>query len=354
MTLPYVESLSRGAGLGFGKIFSPHMYIAYYDTDRGWHDACIQDYQPLHLEPASPIFHYAQSIFEGLKAYRRPDGSVQLFRARENVARLNRSAERLAMPAFDEAQNLRALNALVNLDRDWVPSDPGTSLYLRPTMIADGSGLGAHAARRFIYFIICSPSGSYYQKGIAPVSIRIEEKYVRAVKGGTGQAKAGGNYAASFKATTDAIAQGFDQVLWLDGKENRYLEEVGAMNIFFVIDNTIVTPELCGSILPGVTRDSVLQLARDFGLPVQERRIDVREIFDAHQRGALQEVFGTGTAAVISPVCVLEYLGQRILINDGQIGALSQRFYDTLSGIQRGLLDDTHAWTTTVPTDAVL
>ncbi|MFA5625753.1 MAG: branched-chain amino acid aminotransferase [Bradymonadales bacterium] len=347
-----LEQLRETANLGFGKVFSPHMFIAYYDPERGWHDQRIQEYQPISMDPAAPIFHYAQSIFEGLKAYRRPDGEVQIFRAKENVARLNRSAQRMAMPLFDEEENLRALDALVNLDRDWVPSAPGCSLYLRPTMIADGCGLGASSAKRFIYFIICSPSGAYYSKGIAPVSIQIEEKYVRAVKGGTGQAKAAGNYAGSFKATADAVKRGFDQVLWLDGKENRYIEEVGAMNIFFVIEDRLVTPELCGSILPGVTRDSVITLARDFGIEVEERRIDVRELYEAHRHGALREVFGTGTAAVISPVSVLEYKGERIEINGAKIGKLSQRMYDHLSGIQRATIEDKYNWCSVVSRDA--
>lgn len=332
------------SGLGFCKIFTDHMFLAEYTQELGWHDARIQPYGPLSLDPASTVFHYSQEIFEGLKVYRREDDGLQMFRPYENAMRMNRSADRLCMPEMDPEFQLKAMKTLTDLERDWVPYKEGTSLYLRPTMIGIGNELGVHPAKKYLYYIICSPSGSYYKNGLEPIRIHIEDRYVRAVKGGTGAAKTGGNYAASLKGMVEAQAKGFDQVLWLDGRENKYVEEVGAMNMIFVIDGKIVTAQLEGNILPGITRKSVLQLARDFGMEVEERRISVAELFEAHEQGRLTEAFGTGTAAVISPVGELAYRGRNIILNESKIGPISQKMYDTLVGIQRGLRPDPHDW----------
>lgn len=333
------------AHLGFGKIFTDHMFIVEYTVGTGWHDARIVPYGPLQIDPASPVLHYGQEIFEGLKVYRREDGGIQMFRPMENALRMNRSAERLCMPTLDPEFQVKAMKKLVRIEKDWIPTSDGTSLYLRPMMIAGGAELGVHPAKEFLYIIICSPCGSYYKNGIQPLRIHIEEHYVRAVKGGIGAAKTGGNYASSLKATFDAAARGFDQVLWLDGRENKYVEEVGAMNMMFVIDGKIVTAPLEGSILAGVTRKSILQLAQDMGYETEERRISVQELFDAHARGTLTEAFGTGTAAVISPVGEMEYDGRSMILNDRKIGKISQQMYDTLVGIQRGKTPDPHGWT---------
>lgn len=333
------------ASLGFGKFFTDHMFIAEYSVGKGWHDARIVPYGPLSIDPASPVLHYGQEIFEGLKAYRRKDGGIQLFRPMENALRMNRSAERICMPPLDPEFQVKAMKMLIQLEEDWIPSSEGTSLYLRPMMIADGAELGVHPAKHFLYVIICSPSGAYYKNGMQPLRIHIEDYYVRAVKGGIGSAKTGGNYAASLKATFDAAEKGFDQVLWLDGRENKYVEEVGAMNMMFVIDGKIVTAPLEGSILAGVTRKSILRLAQDKGYQTEERRISVQELFDAYERGGLTEAFGTGTAAVISPVGEMEYQGKSMVLNDHKIGNISQEMYDTLVGIQRGDLPDIYGWT---------
>lgn len=330
--------------LSFGKVFTDHMFIVEYTEGMGWHDARIQPYGPLSIDPASPVLHYSQEIFEGLKVYRRADGGLQMFRPMENAKRMNDSAGRMCMPTLDPEFQVKAMRTLVELEQDWVPHQPGTSLYLRPTMIADGAELGVHPAHRFLYFIICSPSGSYYKNGMAPVKIHIEDRYVRAVKGGTGAAKTGGNYSASLKAAFEAEKQGYDQVLWLDGRENKYVEEVGAMNMVFVLDGKLVTAPTGGSILPGITRKSVLQLAQDMGIAVEERPIAVEELFQAHEDGRLTEAFGTGTAAVISPVGLLEYHGRTMELAGGKIGPIAQKMYDTLVGIQRGDLPDPYGW----------
>jgi branched-chain amino acid aminotransferase len=337
------------SNLGFARIFTDHMFIVEYDNGIGWHDARIVPYGPLCLDPASPVFHYGQEIFEGTKAYRLANGEVGSFRLIDNARRMNRSADRTCMPALDEDFQVEAILRLIDLDRDWVPNSQGTSLYIRPTMIADGNSLGANSADRFIYFVICAPSGSYYKNGMKPVRIRIEQRYVRAVKGGMGRAKTGGNYTASFKATKEAMDEGFDQVLWLDGREQKYVEEVGAMNMMFVIDGKLVTAELGDTILPGITRDSVITLAKERDMIVEERRIAVRELYEAHAEGRLTEAFGTGTAAVISPVGELEYMGKSIIINNSEIGPVAQMFYDILTGIQRQTVDDIHGWAAVVP-----
>ena len=336
------------SSLGFGKIFTDHMFIMEYTEGQGWHDARIEPYHRLSLDPSSTVLHYAQEIFEGLKAYKDKNGKITMFRAIENCRRLNNSARRLAMPEIDEKFNMRAMEELVKLEADWIPTSEGTSLYLRPTMIANDEALGVHAAKNYIYYIIASPSGAYYKEGLAPVKIKIEEKYIRAVRGGMGEAKTGGNYACSIKAGEEAAKEGYAQVLWLDGEYRRYIQEVGAMNMMFVFGDTIATPPLEGSILPGITRKSVIELARHLGYKVEERRIDVDELMDAARTGKLVEAFGTGTAAVISPVGVLAYKDEKITIGDGGIGKISQQLYDTLTGIQRGRVKDEFGWVTEV------
>ena len=339
-----LQNRKEDCALGFGCDFTDHMFIANFDEEQGWHDARIVPYQPLSLDPASPVLHYSLEVFEGLKAYSHDDGEIGLFRAEENIARLNRSAARMCLPQVDEAMHMEALETLVDLERGWVPRAAGTSLYLRPTLIGDGRQLGLCKAQKHLFFIICSPSGAFYSKGISPLRIRIEETYVRAVAGGTGEAKTGGNYAASLLATIAAKQQGFDQVLWLDGRERRYIEEVGSMNVMFVIGGVLVTPELDGSILSGITRKSVLALARKFDIPVSERRISVEELFEDYRAGQLTEAFGTGTAAVISPIGELDYRGSLIRLG-GEIGPVARLMYDTLTGIQTGRLPDEFGWT---------
>lgn len=326
--------------LGFGQYFTDHMFWMDYTPEEGWHDARIVPYGPITLSPAATVLHYGMEIFEGLKAYRRADGKVQLFRPWDNFARMNDSAERLCLPQIDAAFAQEALETLIRLDESWVPSLPGTSLYIRPFEFGADPFLGLHTVHHTQFGIILSPSGSYYAEGINPVKIMIETRDVRAVRGGTGYAKCGGNYAASNRAGERAEKKGYSQVLWLDGVERKYIEEVGAMNIFFKISGKIVTPMLSGSILPGITRDSVLTLCRDWGYPVEERRISVDELLAAQASGALEECFGTGTAAVISPVGKLRYEDQVMTVGDGQIGPISQRLYDTVTGIQSGRLPD--------------
>lgn len=339
-----LQNRKEDCALGFGCDFTDHMFIANHDGEQGWHDARIVPYQPLSLDPASPVLHYSLEVFEGLKAYSHENGEIGLFRPEENIARLNRSAARMCLPQVDEAMQMEALETLVDLERGWVPRAPGTSLYLRPTLIGDGRQLGLCKAQKHLFYIVCSPSGAFYSKGISPLRIRIEETYVRAVAGGTGEAKTGGNYAASLLATIQAKQQGFDQVLWLDGRERRYIEEVGSMNVMFVLGGVLVTPELDGSILGGITRKSVLALARSFDLPVSERRISVDELFEQYRGGQLTEAFGTGTAAVISPIGELDYRGSVIRLGD-EIGPVARRMYDTLTGIQTGRLPDEFGWT---------
>ena len=330
--------------LGFGKIFTDHMFVMDYEVGRGWFDARVVPYGPFIMDPACTVFHYAQEIFEGMKCYRRKDGGLQLFRPRDNFARMNRSAARMGMPEIDIEQALAGLMALLKADADWVPSAAGTSLYIRPTMISTDVMLGVHASHTYRFFIICSPSGAYYPKGLAPVGIYVEPELVRAVKGGVGFTKTGGNYAASILAGEIAKNKGYEQVLWLDGKENKYVEEVGSMNMFFKFSDALVTPPLTGSILGGITRDSIMKLAADMGVPVEERRLTVQDVFDAADQGTLEEAFGSGTAAVVSPVGRLAWNDREITISGGQIGALTQRLYDTLTGIQFGEVEDTHDW----------
>lgn len=326
--------------LVFGTIFTDHMFVMDYETGKGWHDARIIPYQPLVLDPASMVFHYGQEMFEGLKAYRAQDGRALLFRPDMNAKRTNNTNRRLCIPEIPEEDFVQAVKELVKVDEKWIPEKEGTSLYIRPFIIATDPFLGVRPSDTYQFIIILSPVGAYYPEGLNPVKIWIEDDYVRAVRGGIGEAKTGGNYVASMAAQVKAHDEGYSQVLWLDGVERKYIEEVGAMNIFFKIDGTIVTPKLCGSILPGITRNSVIELCRLWGLPVEEKRISIQEIADAHKAGKLEEVFGTGTAAVISPVGHLRWNDDVMQIQDGGIGEISQKLYDTLTGIQLGNVAD--------------
>ena len=330
--------------LGFGKYFTDHMFMMDYDAGQGWHDARIVPFAPLTLTPAAAVFHYGAEVFEGLKAYRTAGGNVQLFRPIDNMRRMNDSAERIGLPQFDEQDGMQALLALVDLDRDWVPAADGTSLYLRPFLIATDPSLGIHTIEHALFCIIASPSGSYYKEGINPVRIMIATADVRAVRGGTGYAKCGGNYAAANRAGARAEQLGYSQVLWLDGVERKYVEEVGSMNVMFKIAGTVVTPKLTGSVLPGITRRSCIQLLQDWGVPVEERLLPVDELMDALQAGTLEEAFGCGTAAVVSPIGELRYGDVQMQVGGGRIGALTQRLYDELTGIQYGRRPDPHGW----------
>jgi len=330
--------------LGFGTLFTDHMFNMDYTPDKGWHSARIEPYAPFRLDPSTMFLHYAQGAFEGLKAYRTESGNIQLFRPQENFKRMNRSCRRLCMPEIDEGFVLDALKKLLTIEKDWVPGAPETSLYIRPTIIATDPYLGVRASYTYRFFIILSPVGAYYPEGFNPVKILVTSDYVRAVRGGVGEAKTPGNYAASILAGEKAHEEGYSQVLWLDGVEQKYLEEVGSMNIFFVIDDEIVTPELNGSILPGITRDSVVKLARHWNDKVSERRIGIDELMQAHSSGKLQEVFGAGTAAVISPVGEIKYGDQVITIAGGEVGPVAQKYYDAITGIQYGKAADELGW----------
>lgn len=331
--------------LGFGQHFTDHMFVLDYTDGQGWHDPRIIPYQPLTLDPSCMVFHYGQTVFEGLKAYKTPEKEVLLFRPEQNFKRLNKSSERMSIPALDEELVLEGLKQLVSADRDWIPEAPGTSLYIRPFIIATEPFLGVSPSKSYQFIIIMSPVGSYYKEGINPVKILVEDCYVRAVKGGTGEAKTGGNYSSSLKAQQKATEAGYSQTLWLDGKEHKYVEEVGSMNVFFIIDGKAITPALNGSILPGITRDSILTVLRDKGIEVEERQVAIDEIVEAHKAGKLQEAFGTGTAAVISPIGEFLVHGEVLTVNDNQIGAITQMLYDTLTGIQNGIIEDTFNWT---------
>lgn len=330
--------------LGFGKIFTDHMFVMNYTEGKGWHDPRIEEYAPISLDPSAMVFHYGQTMFEGMKAYRGEDGKVYLFRPDMNAKRANDSNKRLCIPEIPEEDFVQAVKAVVDVDKDWIPTGEGESLYIRPFVIATDEFLGVAPSKTYLFIIILSPSGAYYASGLAPVGIWIEDEYVRAVKGGIGFAKTGGNYAASLKAQVKAHDDGYSQVLWLDGVERKYIEEVGAMNIFFKINGKIVTPMINGSILPGITRNSVIKMCQHLGYEVEERRISVDELVAAAKVGSLEEVFGTGTAAVISPVGKLRYCDDVMVIGDGNIGEVSQKLYDTLTGIQWGRLEDPFGW----------
>ena len=330
--------------LVFGKTFTDHMFLMNYDAGQGWHHPRVEPYAPLPFELSCMVFHYAQEIFEGMKAYRTPEGKVRLFRPYENARRMNSSCRRLCIPEIPEEDFVQAVKAAVSADRDWVPDKAGTSLYIRPFIIATDCSLGVHASRSYLFAVICCPVGAYYPEGINPVKIYVEDQDVRAVKGGTGFTKCGGNYAASIRAGERAEEQGFSQVLWLDGVHRKYIEEVGSMNVMFKIGGTVVTPELTGSVLPGITRKSCLELIRSWGIPAEERLISAQELFDAARTGALEEAWGTGTAAVVSPIGLLAQGEEKVTVNGGSIGPLTQRLYDTLTGIQWGTQPDPYGW----------
>ena len=330
--------------LGFGKIFTDHMFMMDYAEGKGWYNGRIVPFGPIPLHPASTVLHYGAEIFEGMKAYRAADGSIRMFRPMENIKRLNTSAERLCLPQLDEEGALHILNTLVELEKDWVPHSDGTSLYIRPFLFGNDPHLGVHAVKNATFVVICCPVGAYYAEGINPVKIAIEAQDVRAVRGGTGYAKCGGNYAASLRAGQRAEENGYTQVLWLDGVERKYIEEVGAMNVMFKIAGKIVTPALSGSILPGITRKSCIELLRDWGYEVEERPISVDELFAAAADGSLEEAWGTGTAAVVSPIGQLYYNGTAYTLCGGKIGEVAQKLYDNLTGIQWGKLPDSHGW----------
>ena len=337
----------KGAALGFGHIFTDHMFIMNYTEGKGWHDPRIEPYHNLELSPASMVFHYGQEMFEGLKAYKNGDNAY-LFRPEMNAKRANMSNQRLCIPEIPEDDFVQAITELVRVDKDWIPTEAGTSLYIRPFVIATDDFLGVAPSKTYLFIVILSPSGAYYASGLAPVGIWIEDEYVRAVKGGIGFAKTGGNYAASLAAQVKAHDGGYSQVLWLDGVERKYIEEVGAMNIFFKINGKIVTPMLNGSILPGITRNSVIQLCKAWGYDVEERKISVDELVAAANDGTLEEVFGTGTAAVVSPVGKLRYMDDVFEIGGGNIGPVTQKLYDAITGIQWGKTEDPFGWRITV------
>ena len=331
--------------LGFGKVFTDHMFIMDYSSDKGWHDARIVPFGRISLHPSSTVLHYGAEIFEGLKAYRRADGGVQLFRPMENIKRMNRSAERMSLPVLDEDFALEALTTFVKMEEKWVPKSFGTSLYLRPYMFGNDETLGVHSVHSAVFMIIASPSGSYYAEGINPVKIMIENEDVRTVRGGTGYAKCGGNYAASTRAGERAAKKGYSQVLWLDGVERKYIEEVGAMNVMFKINGEIVTPKLTGSILPGITRKSCIEVLKSQGYKVNERLLSVDELLKALEEGKLEEAWGCGTAAVVSPIGKLAFGEKEFVVNGGKIGEVTQKLYDILTGIQWGKIEDTFNWT---------
>ncbi len=334
--------------LGFGHIFTDHMFIMDYDEGQGWHDARIVPYQPLVLDPSALVFHYAQECFEGLKAYRCPDGSVQLFRPDKNAERMQSTHDRLCIPQIPVADFVDAIKALVSVDKDWVPSEPDTSLYIRPFTIATEAVLGVKASAKYQFIVICSPSGAYYAEGLNPVKIYVEDEYVRATPGGTGYIKCGGNYAASIAAGEKAHKLGYSQVLWLDGVERKYVEEVGAMNIMFKMGGEIYTAATTGTVLPGITRMSCIELLKSWGYKVNEGKLAIDTVMEAGRDGSLEEVFGTGTAAVISPVGSLMYEQEVVTVNNFEIGELTQKLYDTLTGMQFGKLEDTMGWTVKV------
>lgn len=334
--------------LDFGTIFTDHMFNMDYNVEKGWHNPRIEPLTSIDMHPSTMVLHYGQAIFEGLKAFRTDSGQIQLFRADENFKRFNRSARALCIPEFDEKFAMKALKELLTIEKDWVPSTSGTSLYIRPTIIAMDPFLGVRASYTYRFFIILCPVGAYYAEGFNPVKIWVTKDHVRAVRGGVGNVKTAGNYAASLFAGEEAHKQGYTQVLWLDGVEQKYVEEVGSMNIFFVIDDELITPMLTGSILPGITRDSVITLASKWGMKVTERKISIDEVIESLNNGKLQEIFGSGTAAVISPVGELKYDDKVLKIGDGSAGPIANKMFDSITDIQYGRTGDTMGWTLTL------
>lgn len=338
------KQLPDDSKLGFGQLFTDHMFNMDYSPGQGWHNARIEPYVPIVMDPATMVLHYGQAIFEGLKAYRTSNGEIQLFRPDRNMARLNRSAQLVCIPEIDEAFLLGALKKLIAVDKEWVPRAPETSLYVRPTVVAMDPYLGVRPSNTYRLFVILSPVGAYYPEGFNPVKIWVTDQYVRAVRGGVGEAKTPANYAASLYGAEVAKKAGYTQVLWLDAVEHRYIEEVGTMNILFVINGSLITPPLSGSILPGITRESVLTLAGHWKVPFEERPITIDEVMAAHRDGSLEEIFGSGTAAVISPVSHLAWRDDVLTVGDGKVGPIAQRFYDALTDIQYGRAEDPFGW----------
>ena len=330
--------------LGFGKIHSDHMFVMKFLRAKGWIEPTIKPYGPFELDPAALVLHYSQEVFEGLKAYRGKDGGIYMFRPRENAKRMARSCERMCMAPVPEEDFLEGMFELVRTEKDWIPSSPGTSLYVRPTMIGTEAMLGVKVSDEYLFYVVVGPVGAYYPEGFNPTKIYVEESYVRAAPGGTGNVKTGGNYAASLLAFREAAAKGYTQVLWLDACEKRFIEEVGTSNIMFIIGDELITAPLGGTILPGVTRDSVLELARNWGMNVVERRLTIDEVIQAQKGGYLKEAFGTGTAAVISPVGSFCYKGEEYKVGDGSVGSVSQKMYDEITGIQLGERPDPFGW----------
>jgi branched-chain amino acid aminotransferase len=328
----------------FGKQTTDHMVQMNYSADHGWQGPRVVPYEMLSLDPSALVLHYNQQVFEGLKAFRQPDGSVSLFRPDQYANRFQRSSRRMAMPELDVDTFLASVNALVDIDDRWVPSEPGTSLYLRPTMIATEPGLGVRTSRSYLFYIIACPVGAYYKEGAKPTRIAVEENSARAAAGGAGEAKTSGNYAPTLLATQQATRDGFSQVLWLDAKDHRFIEEVGTSNIFFRFGDELVTPPLGGTILPGVTRNSVLQLAEAWGIQMTERRVSINEVVDGCESGLVKEAFATGTAAVISPIGELSYKGQDVRVDDGGAGHLAQRFFEEITAVQYGKKEDELGW----------
>jgi branched-chain amino acid aminotransferase len=330
--------------LGFGDIFTDHMFLIDYESGKGWFNPRIVPYGTLSIDPAAMAIHYGQEIFEGLKAYYGQDGGIYLFRAKRNFIRFNQSATRICMPEVDIDLTMEGMKKLILLDREWVPRNPGTSLYIRPTMLATEPHLGVRPANNYLFFIIIGPVGAYYKEGLNPVKIYVEDKYIRAAMGGTGEIKTAGNYAASLLAAEEAKAKGFTQVLWLDASERRYIEEVGTMNMFFVIEDEILTAPLTGSILPGITRDSVIHIVKEWGMKISERSLSIDDVISAAKDGRLKEAFGTGTAAVISPVGQITYKGEDHIVAGGKMGELSQRLYNEIVDIQYANKKDPYGW----------
>ncbi len=354
---PVVETqhIELPEDLGFGRIFSDRMFSQKYTPERGWHEPTIGAYRPITLDPATTVYHNGQMIFDGTKAYRRPDGNINLFRTERNVERFNLSAARMGMPVLDEAAHLAAIERLVELEHRWVPDRPGTALYIRPVMISTEKTLEVRASREYLHYIILTPVAPYFAAGFAPVSVYVSDDFVRSVRGGTGEAKTPGNYAGSIAATEIALQKGYQQVLWLDGVERKYIDEVGAMNIAFVLnDEQIVTPTLTGAILQGVTRQSLLTLAPDLGYRVVERRVSIDEVINGLADGSVSEVFGMGTGAVIAPVGRMHFAGRDVMVGDGQPGPVASRLYDELTGLQYGRRPDPYGWTSTIETTTAL
>lgn len=334
--------------LRFGTEFTDHMFVMEYEDGKGWYDGRIVPYAPLVLDPAAVVFHYAQEMFEGLKAYKTAEGKIQLFRPDMNAKRTNRTNDRLCIPQIDEELYVEAIKALVKVDQDWIPQKKDTALYIRPFIIATEPFIGVRRSTQYKFIIILSPVGPYYEGGLTPTKIYVEDKYVRATDGGTGEAKCGGNYAASLKAQEEAHEKGYEQILWLDGVHRKYVEEIGTSNAFFVIGDEIITAPLDGTILPGITRDSVINILKKQGMKIVERKLEIDEVVEAYKKGTFREMFASGTAAVISPVGELRYKDVNMVINGGGIGPIAQELYDTIYGIQTGRIPDEMGWTVEV------